>query len=153
MRERKGGGKPSLSLSLSHTHTHTHTHTQELLFKLVERPVNDNAGPGRDPEAIASAEIARLVALLRPDKREGVVLSACQRLTIIFKNEPHHKKYLVMNRGVTSLIELLDLPSHQIAYSVLQVTRPMGKGVALKNGAKSVCMSKRSCVNQIHGRS
>lgn len=91
------------------------------------RLVNDNAGPGRDPEAIASAEIARLVALLRPDKREGVVLSACQRLTIIFKNEPHHKKYLVMNRGVTSLIELLDLPSHQIAYSVLQVTRRKGK--------------------------
>ena len=74
-----------------------------------------------DPHGRNAQEINQQLALLRPDKREGVVLSACQKLVAFFKEYPSTKRHLITHRGVIPIMEMLDVPNPQILNAVLSV--------------------------------
>ena len=79
------------------------------------------ASDGADPHGRNAQEILQQLALLRPDKREGVVLSACQKLVTLFKEYPSTKRHLITHRGVIPIMEMLDVPNPQILHAVLSV--------------------------------
>lgn len=66
--------------------------------------------------ALQAVEFGRLVGSLRPEESEDVIVSACQRLIAIFHLHPDQKLMFVSQRGLLSLIELLEVPRNRVCY-------------------------------------
>ncbi|XP_062183894.1 MAP3K epsilon protein kinase 1-like isoform X2 [Phragmites australis] len=66
-------------------------------------------------------EYSKLVAQLKPEESEEVILSACQKLLLFFSHRPEQKQIYVTQNGFLPLMELLELPKNRIICSVLQL--------------------------------
>ncbi|KAG5531722.1 hypothetical protein RHGRI_026372 [Rhododendron griersonianum] len=71
---------------------------------------------------LMAVEFSKLVASLRPDESEDVIVSACQKLIGFFHQRPEQKIVFVSQYGLLPLIELLE-----VTCSVLQVLNQITK--------------------------
>uniref|UniRef100_A0A7N2L791 MAP3K epsilon protein kinase 1 n=1 Tax=Quercus lobata TaxID=97700 RepID=A0A7N2L791_QUELO len=64
---------------------------------------------------LKAVEFSRLVASLRPDVSEDVIVSACQKLIAIFHQRPEQKIVFVTQHGLLPLMELLDISKTEVS--------------------------------------
>ncbi|KAG0567805.1 hypothetical protein KC19_7G162400 [Ceratodon purpureus] len=76
---------------------------------------------GREYLAKQALEVSRLMATMKPDETEEVLLASCQKLSSIFQEFPMQKKDLMMPHGIIPLMDMLDVNSNKVVYAVLQV--------------------------------
>ncbi|KAL2518562.1 MAP3K epsilon protein kinase 1 [Abeliophyllum distichum] len=70
---------------------------------------------------LQAVEFSKLVSSLRPDEREDVIVSSCQKLTVFFQQRPEQKIVFITQHGLLPLMELLEGPRTRVICSVLQV--------------------------------
>ncbi|KAK4793729.1 hypothetical protein SAY86_024164 [Trapa natans] len=70
---------------------------------------------------LQAVEFGRLVASLRPEEPEEVIVSACQKLIALFHQRPDQKLVFFSQHGLLPLMELLELPNNRVIASVLQI--------------------------------
>ncbi|GFP92560.1 serine/threonine-protein kinase sepa [Phtheirospermum japonicum] len=70
---------------------------------------------------LQAVEFSKLVASLRPDEPEDVIVSSCQKLTTFFHQRPEQKILFITQHGLLPLMELLEVPRPRVICSVLQV--------------------------------
>ncbi|KAM2422529.1 MAP3K epsilon protein kinase 1-like [Malus sylvestris] len=83
--------------------------------------VFDEKMPGENLFPLQAVEFSRLVGSLRPDETEDVIVSACQKLIVIFHQRPEQKIVFVTQHGLLPLMELLEVPKTRVICSVLQI--------------------------------
>ncbi|XP_058181067.1 MAP3K epsilon protein kinase 1-like isoform X1 [Rhododendron vialii] len=81
----------------------------------------DDKLPAENLFPIQAVEFSKLVASLRPDESEDVIVSACQKLIGFFHQRPEQKIVFVSQYGLLPLMELLEVPRTRVTCSVLQV--------------------------------
>ncbi|GMH12499.1 hypothetical protein Nepgr_014340 [Nepenthes gracilis] len=77
--------------------------------------------PGENLFPLQAVEFSRLVASLRPEEPEDVIVSACQKLIASFHQRPEQKFAFVTQHGLLPLMDLLEVPRTRVISSVLQV--------------------------------
>ncbi|XP_031372332.1 MAP3K epsilon protein kinase 1-like isoform X2 [Punica granatum] len=87
----------------------------------IDGLVFDEKLPGEHLFPLQAVEFGRLVASLRPEEPEDVIVSACQKLIAIFHQRPDQKLVFVSQHGLLPLMELLELPNNRVIASVLQI--------------------------------
>lgn len=87
----------------------------------IDSLVFDENLPGENIFPLQAVEFSRLVASLRPDESEDVIVSACQKLTTIFHQRPEQKLVFVTQHGLLPLMELLEVPKTRVICAVLQI--------------------------------
>ncbi|KAK4798610.1 hypothetical protein SAY86_030936 [Trapa natans] len=70
---------------------------------------------------LQAVEYGRLVASLRLEEPEDVIISACQKLIAIFNQRPDQKLVFVSQHGLLPLMELLEHLNDRVIASVLQI--------------------------------
>ncbi|KAH7840575.1 hypothetical protein Vadar_018785 [Vaccinium darrowii] len=81
----------------------------------------DDKLPAENLFPIQAVEFSKLVASLRPDESEDVIVSASQKLIGFFHQRPEQKIVFVTQYGLLPLMELLEVPRTRVTCSVLQV--------------------------------
>ncbi|KAM3705713.1 hypothetical protein ACJW30_03G102500 [Castanea mollissima] len=81
----------------------------------IESLVFDDRLPGENLFPLQAVEFSRLVASLRPDESEDVIVSACQKLIAIFHQRPEQKIVFVTQHGLLPLMELLDISKTEVS--------------------------------------
>lgn len=81
----------------------------------IESLVFDDRLPGENLFPLQAVEFSRLVASLRPDVSEDVIVSACQKLIAIFHQRPEQKIVFVTQHGLLPLMELLDISKTEVS--------------------------------------
>ncbi|PKU75336.1 MAP3K epsilon protein kinase 1-like [Dendrobium catenatum] len=87
----------------------------------IDGPVFEENLPAENIFLIQSVEFNKLVGLLKPEKPEDVILSACQKLLSFFVQRPEQKHVFVSQHGFLPLIDLLEIPRNRVICSVLQI--------------------------------
>ncbi|CAI9785538.1 unnamed protein product [Fraxinus pennsylvanica] len=81
----------------------------------------DDKLPAENLFHLQAVEFSKLVSSLRPDEREDVIVSSCQKLTAFFQQRPEQKIVFITQHGLLPLMELLEVPQTRVICSVLQV--------------------------------
>ncbi|XP_017223508.1 MAP3K epsilon protein kinase 1 [Daucus carota subsp. sativus] len=68
-----------------------------------------------------AVEYSKLVATLRPDEPEDVIVYACQKLAAFFHERPEQKFVFLTQHSFLSLVELFEISENRVVCSVLQV--------------------------------
>ncbi|KAL1806815.1 hypothetical protein ACET3Z_029883 [Daucus carota] len=68
-----------------------------------------------------AVEYSKLVASLRPDEPEDVIVNACQKLAAFFHERPEQKFVFLTQHSFLSLVELFEISENRVVCSVLQV--------------------------------
>lgn len=63
---------------------------------------------------LQALEVSRLMAMMKPDETEEVLLASCQKLSSIFQEFPMQKKDLMMPHGIIPLMDMLDVNSNKV---------------------------------------
>ncbi|KAL9664752.1 hypothetical protein QQ045_020159 [Rhodiola kirilowii] len=87
----------------------------------IDGLVFDEKLPGENLFPLQAVEFSRLIASLRPEESEDVIVSACLKLRAFFRQRPEQKIIFVTRHGFLPLLELLDVPRTRVISSVLQV--------------------------------
>lgn len=115
--------------------------------------------PGRDIFPVQAVEVSRLIGMLKPDKSEDMIVSACQKLIAIFQDFPDQKMLFVSQHGLVPLMEMLEVANNRVIVSVLQIVNQLIKdnapfqenachiGLHLTTREKSVCRLHILCSN------
>lgn len=83
--------------------------------------------PGRDIFPVQAVEVSRLIGMLKPDKSEDMIVSACQKLISIFQDFPDQKMLFVSQHGLVPLMEMLEVANNRVIVSVLQIVNQLIK--------------------------
>ncbi|XP_048492312.1 MAP3K epsilon protein kinase 1 isoform X2 [Beta vulgaris subsp. vulgaris] len=83
--------------------------------------VFDEKIPGENLFPLQAVEFSRLVASLRPEEPEDVIVNSCQKLITFFNQRSEQKVVFVKQHGLLPLMELLEVPRPRVICSVLQV--------------------------------
>jgi len=80
-----------------------------------------------EEETPTAVEISNNIAHLRPDKRDGVIISSCQKLVQIFRSEPDSKFLPAVNRMVVPIVDLLQISNGHVILSILELLNLAGE--------------------------
>ncbi|KNA04803.1 hypothetical protein SOVF_196330 [Spinacia oleracea] len=83
--------------------------------------VFDDKMPGENLFPLQAVEFSRLIASLRPEEPEDVIVNACLKLIAFFNQRSEQKVVFVKQHGLLPLMELLEVPRPRVICSVLQV--------------------------------
>ncbi|XP_050230992.1 MAP3K epsilon protein kinase 1-like isoform X2 [Mercurialis annua] len=83
--------------------------------------VFDEKLPAENLFPLQAVEFGRLVGSLRPEESEDVIVSACQKLIVIFHQRSEQKIVFITQHGLLPLMELLEVPKTRVICSVLQL--------------------------------
>ncbi|XP_011621140.1 MAP3K epsilon protein kinase 1 isoform X1 [Amborella trichopoda] len=83
--------------------------------------------PGENLFPIQAIEFSKLVGSLKPEEPEDVIVSACQKLLVLFHEHPEQKIVFISQHGLLPLMELLDLPKNRVICSALQIVNQIIK--------------------------
>lgn len=83
--------------------------------------VFDDKMPAENLFPLQAVEFSRLIASLRPEEPEDVIVNACQKLIAFFNQRSEQKVIFVKQHGLLPLMELLEVPRPRVICSVLQV--------------------------------
>lgn len=87
----------------------------------IDSSVFDEKLPGENLFPLQAVEFSRIVASLRPEEPEDVIVNACQKLIAFFHQRSEQKIVFVTQHGFLPLMELLEAPRSRVVCSVLQV--------------------------------
>jgi serine/threonine protein kinase len=77
-------------------------------------------------------EVKRLIYMMRPEKREGIIVSACQQCIALLGEHPTYKSAFVKYRGVVALQEVLTKgTSPSVVHSILKLLNVLILGESL----------------------
>ncbi|XP_024396250.1 MAP3K epsilon protein kinase 1 isoform X2 [Physcomitrium patens] len=76
---------------------------------------------GSEYLAKQALEVSRLMAMLKLDETEEVILAACQKLSSIFREFPKQKQDFMKPHGLIPLMDMLDMNNNRVIHAVLQV--------------------------------
>ncbi|WOH13156.1 hypothetical protein DCAR_0832665 [Daucus carota subsp. sativus] len=96
-------------------HTGNYDRTQHAFFGV------DDGLPTDDLFHQQAVEYSKLVATLRPDEPEDVIVYACQKLAAFFHERPEQKFVFLTQHSFLSLVELFEISENRVVCSVLQV--------------------------------
>lgn len=80
---------------------------------------------GREYLAKQALEVSRLMAMLKPDETEEVILSTCKKLSSIFQEFPKQKNDLMRPHGIIPLMDMLDVNNNRVVHAVMQMLNLM----------------------------
>ncbi|XP_078431000.1 MAP3K epsilon protein kinase 1-like [Wolffia australiana] len=83
--------------------------------------------PGNNLFPLQAIEFSKIVASLKSDLPEDVIMSSCQKLTSILNQRPEQKQIFLSQHGFLPLIELLEVPKSRVICHVLQVINQLIK--------------------------
>jgi len=87
---------------------------------------NDDEGDfvedaGRILVAQQSEQVEKLIGLLRPDQDDETVLSACDKLEHLFREQPAQRRTLLTHHGVIPIMDMLEMSNTKVLHAVLKV--------------------------------
>ncbi|XP_072971497.1 MAP3K epsilon protein kinase 1-like isoform X1 [Typha angustifolia] len=87
----------------------------------IDGSVFDENMPGDNLFPLQSVEFNKMVGQLKPEEPEDVILSASQKLMVLFNQRPEQKQTYMSQHGFLPLLELLEVPKNRVICSVLQI--------------------------------
>ncbi|TPX41255.1 hypothetical protein SeMB42_g05652 [Synchytrium endobioticum] len=92
---------------------------EDPFLTLVE---DESENIGRDAYTRASATVMELIAQLRPNESEEVLIMTCDQLVAIFKSNPEMRKNLITHHAVMPIVEMLEgCDKNGVLLSILRV--------------------------------
>lgn len=65
---------------------------------------------------VQALEVSRLMAMLKLDETEEVILAACQKLSSIFREFPKQKQDFMKPHGLIPLMDMLDMNNNRVQH-------------------------------------
>ncbi|XP_031500830.1 MAP3K epsilon protein kinase 1-like [Nymphaea colorata] len=93
----------------------------------IDGLVFDGKLSGENLFPIQAVEFSKLVGSLKPEEPEDVIVSACQKLILLFQDRPEQKHVFITQHGLLPLMELLEVPATRVICSVLQIINQLVK--------------------------
>lgn len=87
----------------------------------------EDEGSMLDEDTPTSVEISNNISHLQPDKRDGVIISSCQKLVQIFQGKPESKFLPTVNRMVVPIVDLLQISNEHVILSILELLNVVGE--------------------------
>ncbi|XP_020088116.1 MAP3K epsilon protein kinase 1-like isoform X1 [Ananas comosus] len=87
----------------------------------IDGSVFDENMPDDKLFPLQPVDFSKIVGLLKPEEPEDVILSACQKLIVLFEQRPEQKQNYMSRHGFLPLMDLLEVPKNRVLCAVLQI--------------------------------